>query len=146
MAPAVLLLESSVVSEAGAPDASEAEGSGRTVPRSPSGPRPPVEGRSGRAPAPFFPDGAAPFAGGPPAPPSRASCKAGGTAASDADGGMVTDGSGTPEGGEPPLDVSGFGWGSRGGAAIGRWLPESGTRTSAVTQTGELSRFGDWRK
>src|SRR3954454_16319664 len=127
MAPAVLLLESALVSEACSPEASEAGTSGGLVPASPSGTRPPVDGSCGRAPEPPLPDGAECPGGEAPAFPSRASFKAF-EAGPVADGGTSRDGVMPPEDEEGLLEVRGFGFGSRAGTATGRCWPESGIR------------------
>src|SRR6187397_2519344 len=85
-APAVLLFESSVVSAACSPGTSEAEVSGRALPRSPSGTRPPVAWGLGFAPEPPLPDGAECPGGRPLTAPFRDFSKAGGTVPGGKDG------------------------------------------------------------
>src|SRR6476646_24854 len=147
MAPAVLLPELSVDAEAGAPLACGAALSGSKLPRSPSPPAPPGEGICETAPGAILPPLPPLLPEGPLRALPRAFSSSGGTLPGSRPGGTAPARlGGTPPGLEPPLFFAVFGFGSRGGAAIGRWLPESGTRTSAVTQTGVASRLGSLRK
>ena len=115
--------------------------------RHPAGPR-----RAGSAGFPLAPSALPKFA----APPSRNFLIASAVLGSVADGarGGVAAGLSAPPpelglgfgvglGFDSDLDLGcDFGCGSRGGAARGRKRPQSGTMTSAVTQTGETSVFG----
>src|SRR5436305_1550289 len=158
IAPAVLLWPS-VDSEAGSPEASPVRGVAGTGAGAGSGAGEPC----GKSP-PWDPPGgfvasAPPPEGVPDPPASPLSPASNSSRYSSGDlpepGGTAVDGGTPPAGGlavapcgsEPPCD-DGFleGFGSRGGAEIGRWEPERGTRASAVTQTGEASWSGAWRK
>src|SRR5215218_8534992 len=151
MAPAVLLLESSVVaSEAGSPVASlgsGVSGAGAGETGEPCGREPLPDPPGGFAPCPPRPDAAGACAGESLLPlPSNCSRISSGDSP-PAEGALR-------DGGTPPLKSgelvvgrgAALGFGSRGGAEIGRWSPARGTIASAVTQTGEASCPGAWRK